>query len=273
MPNKTNLDSPDNYRVFETGSLIIARELWDGLLWAARPVIVVTDDDDELVHWSPAGTIGCFATSRFFPGRENLPRDERQLAALRTKQWHYQGLPSRGAKLTFIRNHAWVGVEATWNRDGTFAHWYVNFQLPPTRTSTGYDTLDLVLDITVAPDWSWTWKDQDPFQVALREGIFDHDRKGSAHERGHSHPTADRNALRTPRPALAALDATAGLACTNPARQLRRRRRYPTRRRHHPLVAARRLSIRSRQVSPLPSIRRGPPTEARARLAVLPLGL
>lgn len=52
------------------------------------------------------------------------------------------------------------------------AHWYVNFQLPMERTEDGYDTLDLVLDLIVAPDWSWSWKDVEPFEAAVRRGIF-----------------------------------------------------------------------------------------------------
>lgn len=158
--------------MFQPGSLIVARELWDGLLWAARPAVVVTDDGSELVHWSPAGTVGCFATSRFFPGREHLPREERQLVSLESRQWHYRGVPARGTKLSFLRAGAWASVEATWHADGQFAHWYVNFQQPMRRTADGYDTLDLVLDLMVGPDWSWSWKDVEPFEAAISRGIF-----------------------------------------------------------------------------------------------------
>lgn len=142
------------------------------MLWAARPAIVVSDDGDELLHWSPAGTVGCFATSRFFPGREDLPREERQLVSLESRQWHYRGVPSRGTKLSFVRVREWVSIEATWHADGRFAHWYVNFQVPIERTAAGYDSLDLVLDMMVAPDWSWAWKDAEPFDAAVRRGIF-----------------------------------------------------------------------------------------------------
>lgn len=158
--------------MLEPGSVLVAREVWHDLLWAARPAVVVADDGVELVHWSPAGTIGCFATSRFFPGRDDLPREERQLVSLETKQWHYRGVPARGTKLAFLRNESWASVEATWCSDGSFAHWYVNFQLPITRTSTGYDTLDLVIDMIVARDWTWTWKDEAQFRAAIRRGIF-----------------------------------------------------------------------------------------------------
>jgi len=159
--------------VFEPGLQIVAREVWNGLLWAARPAIVVADDGEELVHWCPAGALGCFATSRFFPGREHLAPAERQLVSLESRQWHYRGVPARGTSLSFIRAGSWASIAATWNPDGRFAHWYVNFQLPIERSSRGYDTLDLVLDIVVAPDWSWAWKDVEPFQAAIRRGVFD----------------------------------------------------------------------------------------------------
>lgn len=160
-------------RVFTPGTAIVVREVWDGLLWAARPAVVVADDGHDLVHWSPAGSLGCFATSRFIPERAHLPRDERQLVSLASRHWQYRGVPARGTSLTFVRHGSWVGVAATWRPDGTFVHWYVNFQLPMTRRPNGYDTLDLVLDIVVAPDGSWTWKDQEPFAEALGRGIFD----------------------------------------------------------------------------------------------------
>lgn len=108
--------------MFEPGSLIVAREVWDGLLWAARPAVVVSDDAVELVHWSPAGAVGCFATSKFFPGRDHLPREERQLVSLQSRQWHYCGVPARGTKLSFLRAGSWASIEATWHADGRFAH-------------------------------------------------------------------------------------------------------------------------------------------------------
>jgi predicted RNA-binding protein associated with RNAse of E/G family len=159
--------------VFDPGTEIVVREVWDGLLWAARPARVISDDGETLVHWTPAGAIGCFATSRYFPGREQLPRDERQLVSLESRRWHYRGAPARGTSLVFVRDGAWSSVAPTWQADGRFVHWYVNFQRPASRRVGGYDTLDLVLDIVVAPDRTWTWKDRGAFDLALARGIFD----------------------------------------------------------------------------------------------------
>lgn len=36
--------------------------------------------------------------------------------------------------------------------------WYINFQRPYVRTAMGVETFDLLVDIVVRPDLTWTWK-------------------------------------------------------------------------------------------------------------------
>ena len=46
--------------------------------------------------------------------------------------------------------------------------WYVNLETAMTRTPIGFDYLDQLLDIEIAPDLSaWNWKDEDEFQEAI----------------------------------------------------------------------------------------------------------
>ena len=52
--------------------------------------------------------------------------------------------------------------EGTWEFNG----YYVNLQAPLTRTGTGFDSADYMLDIVVRPDFSWEWKDEDEFAAA-----------------------------------------------------------------------------------------------------------
>ena len=58
---------------------------------------------------------------------------------------------------------------------GEFVGWYVNFQQPFQRAGSRFDTVrfdtvDLVLDLVVAPDRSWRLKDEDDFQQAISDG-------------------------------------------------------------------------------------------------------
>ncbi len=54
---------------------------------------------------------------------------------------------------------------------GEFRSWYVNLEEPGTRwddgVAAGIDTIDYDLDIVVAPDRSWHWKDEDEFAYHL----------------------------------------------------------------------------------------------------------
>ena len=56
--------------------------------------------------------------------------------------------------------------------ESRFLGWYVNLQAPLMRSPVGFDTIDHILDIEVAPDRSWKWKDEDEFADALRFGRF-----------------------------------------------------------------------------------------------------
>ena len=78
-----------------------------------------------------------------------------------------------------------------------FIYYYVNFQLPYTRSHCGFDTLDLDLDIVIDEQFAWKWKDVDEYQAGINEGgITDEWVRGieqSKNEvleriRKHSHP-------------------------------------------------------------------------------------
>ena len=63
-----------------------------------------------------------------------------------------------------------------WNHGtGQFQTYYINFQLPFSRSPVGFDSLDLELDIVIQPDYSWQWKDEDEYQQGIRSGIISPD--------------------------------------------------------------------------------------------------
>jgi predicted RNA-binding protein associated with RNAse of E/G family len=60
-----------------------------------------------------------------------------------------------------------------WNdASDEFAGYYINLQAPLRRTPIGFDSFDHVLDIVVAPDGTWRWKDEDELEEAIRIGLF-----------------------------------------------------------------------------------------------------
>ncbi|WP_051653874.1 DUF402 domain-containing protein [Kitasatospora cheerisanensis] len=56
--------------------------------------------------------------------------------------------------------------------DGSFVGWYVNLESPVGRWSGGTDHIDQALDILVAPDRSWRWKDEEEFTERTGHPFF-----------------------------------------------------------------------------------------------------
>jgi len=64
-------------------------------------------------------------------------------------------------------------VEVMWDEAWSFLGWYVNLQAPLRVHGTFFDTTDWALDVTVAPDGAWAWKDEHDLAEAIALGVFD----------------------------------------------------------------------------------------------------
>jgi Protein of unknown function (DUF402) len=60
-----------------------------------------------------------------------------------------------------------------WEQGWRFKNWYVNLEQPLARWDGGVDSQDHFLDISVYPDRSWKWHDEDEFAEAQRAGLMD----------------------------------------------------------------------------------------------------
>ena len=148
---------------WEPGSPVVHTETWRGRLWAARPMRVVEDSDDGLFLWMPCGTRRLVPEGGHAAVIDNLARG--------TWAWtrHVWDLST----LAVVRPGDGFAVWASWLPDGTHFGYYVNFQRPLQRTPAGYEAMDLMLDITVDPDLTWRWKDEDEFQACQDQGLYD----------------------------------------------------------------------------------------------------
>ena len=160
---------------FEPGRPVLYRNVAAGELLAVRPCRVVSDDDDRgLLLWLARGS----------PVAVEVAADGRGIRSMPFAEW------------VQLDHHV---VEATWQGPGIlkfvppdvdhsiwfffddgdprrFAGWYVNLEERAVRwddgTVAGVDTIDQDLDIVVAPDHTWQWKDEDEF--AERLALPDH---------------------------------------------------------------------------------------------------
>jgi predicted RNA-binding protein associated with RNAse of E/G family len=158
------------------GETIVLEEVWRGRLWAVRPLTVVSDDGDELVLWCPEGTVRQVPSPR--PDvRDRLPaRIDRVLHCLATGEWELVDSVWDVSTLWVVRAGDWHATWVSFRSDRSHLGWYVNLQEPYERTPRGISAMDQMLDVVIAPDGSWAWKDEDELAAAVELGLFSEER-------------------------------------------------------------------------------------------------
>jgi hypothetical protein len=129
------------------------------------PVTVVEDSDERIAHFLADGTRYLRRVSldgspgpRVFAPQELTGEGTR----MAVEEW-------RGSNRLIVTRPGQAHAvflkfrPATWE----FTGWYVNLQEPLQRTERGFTTRDQFLDIVVAPDLSWRWKDEDELAQAV----------------------------------------------------------------------------------------------------------
>ncbi|MER8012959.1 DUF402 domain-containing protein [Streptomyces griseoluteus] len=146
----------------------------------ARPVTVVRDDAELLAVW-------------LAPGTECV----KPVLADGTPV-HLEPLESRYTRPRVVRRDRWFGtgvlklarpgepwsVWLFWEPGWRFKNWYVNLEQPLARWAGGVDSEDHFLDISVHPDRTWHWRDEDEFAQAQRDGLMDAETAGRVKSAG-----------------------------------------------------------------------------------------
>ncbi|MEV6760503.1 DUF402 domain-containing protein [Streptomyces sp. NPDC051105] len=134
----------------------------------ARPVTVVRDDAELLAVWLAPGTecvrpVFADGTS---VGEEPLESRYTKPRTVRRGHWLGTGV------LKLARPGQPWSVWLFWEPGWQFKNWYVNLEQPLVRWDGGVDSEDHFLDISVHPDRSWRWLDEDEFAQAQRDGLM-----------------------------------------------------------------------------------------------------
>ena len=159
---------------WNAGDTVVLRELWRGATWSVRPATVVSDDGSSAVLWLPVGTRWYAPTVP--PHRPRAPsRAERLTSCLAREDWVLVEREWDVSSLWFVEPERYSCAWMSWLPGGEHYGWYVNLQEPFTRTSEGFDWMDLMLDILVEPDRSWRWKDEDEFAALIDAELIDED--------------------------------------------------------------------------------------------------
>lgn len=127
-------------------------------VWLEAPVFVVADDDEHLVSFMAPG-------ARFgFPGGRWPTPDGRHPWSGRDAWSGHGCLMVQSPEEHVAVWHFWEGPERE------FVCWYLNLQTAFVRTTDGYDTQDLELDIVVFPGGRHVVKDADVLDDRIADG-------------------------------------------------------------------------------------------------------
>ncbi len=137
--------------------------MWLDRVWSARPMVVVRDDPELRMLFTPAGTTMWAASDE--DGNElRIPQRSWTLRPRRVEAWH---------TLSFAWPDEHHAVLAMWDTAWRFERWYVNVEDPLRPTRVGFDTTELILDLVIEPDLvSWAWKDEAELERAVALGVF-----------------------------------------------------------------------------------------------------
>jgi hypothetical protein len=146
--------------VLSPGEPVLCRKLWNGAVMTAIPMRVIAD--------APARTVLYLAPDTALRGaRTRTGAKVRDLSS----GWVSMDLVWAGGSLIrLIEPGAWRCLDVLFDAAGNFDGWYVNLQEPVRRTTLGFDTVDLVLDLEVAADGTWNRKDEEDFRRAALSG-------------------------------------------------------------------------------------------------------
>jgi hypothetical protein len=155
------------------GEPALFRFVWPWKVFSAKPATVVEHTLDRVVLWLASGT-----STKAPPGfRVAIPD-------LPAGKWPHVDWRWFGSRLMIWQAGDSHSVYVQWNDDGEFIGWYVNLEHPWRRSPLGFDTTDHLLDIWIATDRSWRWKDEEDLAKAGEVGIFTSERANAIRAEG-----------------------------------------------------------------------------------------
>lgn len=152
------------------GDQVVLRYTWSGDLAWIEPVTVVEDSPECIALYlaeqtpikRPVGSNGLpVPRSHSHEPRSSVPWHLGDAYWVNTSVLWLARPGDAHAIGLFWQGHTWE-----------FLGWYGNLQEPLRRTRIGFDSADQALDVQIAPDCTWRWKDEDEFASVQERGVI-----------------------------------------------------------------------------------------------------
>ncbi len=159
--------------MWKSGDNVVLRGIYNHRVWIAQSAVVVKDDPDEVALAILPGA-QCAMPEGYINGKHGVRRGWSRWEDYRNDDCNMQDFIWHTNRLLLLMEpEKYYATIYFWrNEDHQFLCYYVNFQLPFTRSANGFDTLDLELDIVIEPAYDWRWKDVEDYQDGIARGIL-----------------------------------------------------------------------------------------------------
>lgn len=158
------------------GDIVVHRGVYKQKVWYARPATVVEDDETWTKLLLLPGSVCQFPAGLIERKYSESPKDNclNRWDEQASDHWEkVERLWQTNRFLILNQPNKYYSISLIWNDESNkFICWYVNFELPLTRNSIGFDTLDLEIDLVVKPDLSFEWKDGEEYADGVNRGII-----------------------------------------------------------------------------------------------------
>ena len=150
-------------RIWRPGEAVVMRHSRGHYRWAAAMRVVHDLGNHVALYQQPGSDVAKMAGDD-----GQLTRDFYDATGVVRSTW---GL---NRKLELIAAGDWHSVNLFWDeKTWEFRCWYINLQEPFRRSAQGFESMDLTLDLVVAPDLSRSMcKDEDEFRHGIAAGFY-----------------------------------------------------------------------------------------------------
>lgn len=158
---------------WKTGDTVALRGIYNQRVSYMQSAVVVRDYPEEVALAILPGA-ECSAPEGYMNGKHDPARLWDRWGEYLKGDWNMQSYSWHTNRLLILlQPEKYYASYYFWRaNDNEFLCYYVNFQLPFYRSSIGFDTLDLELDIIIEPTYEWHWKDADLYQRGIECGIL-----------------------------------------------------------------------------------------------------
>ena len=147
-------------------------------------MVVVQDGGDFVVTWMPKGTKWMVAVTPSTRTKSD-DRGERIGDLMLRKDWEFGEREWVISTLWLMKKQWPFALWVSWLETGErFGGWYVNIQEPFQRKQHRLVSMDLALDVVIAADRTWRWKDEDELETLQRLGAIDSEKAGTIRASG-----------------------------------------------------------------------------------------